>query len=151
MLQPLGDSTAALAKEHKKTDSGMTQSEPSFTSMNYLIFAHVTHQFIDRFEVRNLKRANRLYRKEQRLVHTARVSFISQPRTCLPELSKHLRPIEPLTFTMLTKTHGLLPLSSSLSVTSLAKPVAEGPSYSENNHTRNQTLFATLISAINNP
>ena len=70
-----------------------------------LVVGGFFHPVVDRFEMGNLESPHRLDRQLQRLIgRTGRV-LLTKPGTRLPELAKHLRPVEPLAFTMLAETH----------------------------------------------
>lgn len=74
-----------------------------------LVVGGLFHPVVDRFEVGNFKGSHRLDGHLQRLVGRARSYLVAKTGTRLPELAEHLRPIEPLAFTMLTETHAANP------------------------------------------
>ena len=61
--------------------------------------------FVEAFQVRNLQSADSLDRLGQRLIS---LTVLSQGLSRRPQNTEDLRPIEPLTFTMLAEAHNVL-------------------------------------------
>jgi hypothetical protein len=60
---------------------------------------------VHRLEVRYLQRPHRFNRHREALIGAAAGLGRSQPFSCRPQNAKHLRPIESLTFTVITEAH----------------------------------------------
>ena len=79
------------------------------SSVNNLILSCPLHPVIDWLKMGNLKRAHRLNSQLQSLIDSAGLSFVAESRASLPQLTEDLRPVEPLTFTVLAETHAGYP------------------------------------------
>jgi hypothetical protein len=63
---------------------------------------------VDEFEVRDLKRANRVNHESHDVLGLGDLLLTEQSAACPPKDTKHLCSVEPLAFTVFAKTHGNL-------------------------------------------